>query len=181
MNRPWGLSSTLRQIKNLLSVEDFQGLLGPIILDQFEGRTLQMSVQELREAFEGIPGAKDFTISYASNGNQIVHAGDKLIEIGPMAGHEEIRLALLNPTVKTENTKVIMVSPLQGLGQKFGKLKHDAEIDASKLGARIDELSGRKDRAVARSHQFLDGHEHDIKDIESFVSEVEQATNGGPA
>ncbi len=70
-----------------------------------------------------------------------------------------------------------MASPLQGLGQKLAKLKHDAEFDAQKLGARIDEVAGRKDAAISKSHAVLDTQEKDIGDIESFVTEIEKATN----
>lgn len=70
------------------------------------------------------------------------------------------------------------VSPLQGIGQKLAKLKHDAELDAQKLGGRVDDLAGRKDAAVAKANSALDPQERDIADIEQFVTDIEKATNG---
>jgi hypothetical protein len=98
-----------------------------------------------------------------------------------MASNDEIRVALQNPFVRTENTKVTMTSPLQGIGQKLKKLKHDAELDANKLGQRIDAVAARKDAAITGANKAVDGQETDIKDIEDFVTDIEKATNGPPA
>lgn len=135
-----------------------------------------MSVQDLKDALRDIPGIEGLTITYAPNGNQVLTVGAKSVEVGPMASNDEIRLALQNPTIRTENTKVRM-SPLQGVGQKLSKLKHAAEFDAQKLASRIDALESRKDAAVQKSNTLLDGHERDVADIETFVTEMEQATN----
>lgn len=70
-----------------------------------------------------------------------------------------------------------MGSPLQGIGQKLAKLRHDAELDASKIGERVDTISARKDAAVSKVHTGLDGQERDIADIEQFVVDMEKATN----
>ncbi len=140
-----------------------------------------MLIHEMREALKGIPGYESLTIDYHDDGTQTLTLGDKVLQVGPMASNDEIRAALRNPTVPTQNTKVTMASPLQGFGQKLSKLKHDTEFDATKLAARVDALAARKDAAMAKSTKYLDGHEQDIVDIEKFVTEVEQATNGGPA
>src|SRR5262245_44905137 len=113
-----------------------------------------MAMGDIREFLKDIPGADRLSMTYAANGNQIFHLGDKSVEVSPIASNEEIRQALVNPTVPTANTKVTVKpmsgSALQGFGQKLSKLKHDAEFDAGKLAARVDSLSARKDAAIAK-------------------------------
>lgn len=177
MNRVWVSAHIARQRKILLSTEDFKGLLGPIILNQFEGRAFDpMSFQELKQVFPELTA-----VSYAPSGNQILHVGDKLLEVGPMASNDEIRLALANPAVRTENTKVTikMQKPWQGLAQKVGKMVHDAELHASKISARVDAVGPRMENAAAKVNAVLDGHEKDVADVESFAAEMEKLTNGG--
>jgi hypothetical protein len=167
--------------KTLLSQDDFEGLIARILLKEYPDRA--MSVAELKDFLPDIPGLDTMTMTYAPSGNQILHIGDLDLEVGPMASHEEIRLALVNPTVKTANTKVTvkpMTKPWQGLAQKVGKLVHDAQAHAAKISARVDAAGPRMETAVGRVNTYLDGHEHDIKDVEDFAAEMEGATNGGP-
>ena len=139
--------------------------------------TPEMSADELRDALKGMRGSESLTIGYAANGNQIVTMDGKTIEVGPMASNGEILAALQNPFVPTANTKVKMVSPLQGIGQKLAKLKHDAELDAVELSKIVDDLATRKDAAVGKAKTALQGQGKDIEDIEAFVTDVEKATN----
>jgi hypothetical protein len=139
--------------------------------------TPEMSAYELREALKGIPGSEDLTIGRSPNGNQIITIGDKTLEVSPMASNDEIILALQNPFIRTENTKITMASPLQGIGQKLAKLKHDAELDAVELSKTVDDLAARKDVAIGKAKTTLQGQGNDIADIEAFVSDVEKATN----
>ncbi len=146
--------------------------------------TPEMSVYELKEALKDITGIDTLTIQSASNGNQVLTIGDRTLEVSPAASHDEIRLALQNPVIRTENTKLTekpkMVSKLQGVASRLAQLKHDSEFDAEKLLTRVDGVFTRKDAAFAKSHKFLDGHEKDLGDVEGFISEIEQATNGAP-
>jgi hypothetical protein len=134
--------------------------------------TPEMAIWELKQAF---PGLK--TVSPAPNGNQILHFEDRDLEVGPMASNAEIRAALQNPFVRTENTRVTMASPFQGVGQKLGLLKHNAEANAKKIADKVEALSTRMEVAVAKSTQHLDAQEKDIVDVENFVADIEKATN----
>lgn len=160
-----------------LTQSDFEGLIGPIILTEFEGRTLNpMSVQELKEALG--PEATNLTITYAPNGNQILHVGDKIIEVGPSASNAEIKAAIQNPTIPTANTKIQMAkSPLQGLGQKLGLLAHNAQLDAKKISAKVDDLEARRQAATPKVLAGLDAQGQDIGELETFVADLEKATN----
>ena len=131
-----------------------------------------MAIWELKQAFPGLQ-----TVSLAPNGNQIFHFEDRELEVGPMASNAEIRAALENPFIRTENTKVTMASPLQGIGQKLSLLKHNAELGANKIAARVDALAPRLDTAVNGAMGALDAQEKDIADVETFVTEIEKATN----
>jgi hypothetical protein len=132
----------------------------------------EMAMWELKQAFPGLQ-----TVSTAPNGNQIFNFADKSIEVGPMASNDEIAVALENPFIKTENTRITMASPLQGVGQKLGLLKHSAEANAKKIADKVEALSTRMDAAVAKTTQALDAQEKDVVDIETFVADVEKATN----
>jgi hypothetical protein len=65
----------------------------------------EMSVLELKAALRDIVGSDQLTISYAPNGNQLIEIDGRTIEVGPMASNDEIRVALQNPFIRTENTK----------------------------------------------------------------------------
>jgi hypothetical protein len=132
----------------------------------------EMAMWELKQAFPGLQ-----TISTTPSGNQIFHFPDRDLEVGPMASNAEIATALQNPFVRTENTRIIMASPLQGVGQKLGLLKHSAEANAKKIADKVDALAARMDVAVAKSTQHLDAQEKDIVDVETFVADIEKATN----
>jgi hypothetical protein len=61
----------------------------------------EMAMWELKQAFPGLQ-----TVSTAPNGNQIFNFADRSIEVGPMASNDEIAVALQNPFIKTENTRL---------------------------------------------------------------------------
>jgi hypothetical protein len=136
-----------------------------------------MSAYELQAALKDITGSEQLTISYAQNGNQLIHIGDRTVEVGPMASNDEIRLALQNPFIRTENTKVTMASPLQGIGQRLGLAKHNAEADAKLISAKVDELEARRQAATPKVMAGLEAQGADLKELETFVADIEQATN----
>lgn len=161
-----------------LTQSDFEGLIGPIILTEFEGRTLNpMSVQELKEALG--PEATNLTITYAANGNQILHVGDKIIEIGPMASTDEIRAAIQNPTIPTANTKMSIS------GYEPGSIR--AKLEALKTAGknRRDAALGKLDEAGSK-HEAVSAEIEVIakaieKEADDALAEFAQFTNGGPA
>jgi hypothetical protein len=140
-----------------------------------------MSVLELKAALTDVSGVEDLTISYASNGNQVIHIGDKAVEVGPMASNDEIRLALQNPFVRTENTKIMSITGLQSgafqaklaeMRQKIAdsQAKGLAKIDAA-VTAGAAELDAAADGAAAKAN----------KEIADALQEFGLTTNGGPA
>jgi hypothetical protein len=173
------MRNTWRRKPTLLNQNDLDWFAARLSIAVYDVNriTPEMSAYELQSALKDITGSEQLTISYAQNGNQLIHIGDRTVEVGPMASNDEIRTALLNPFIPTANTKVKMASPLQGIGQKLAKLKHDAAFDAEKLGSRIDAVAARKDAAVAKANGGLDVTERDIADVEAFAADIEQATN----
>ncbi len=143
-----------------------------------------MSISDLRQALIGIPGVEDLTVGYASNGNQLINVGDRTLEVAPMASNEEIRLALLNPFVRTENT-IMSVNPIDRLKEKLakaagvgGRVAAKIESKADALIAREGELSTKSDRAFAGHEAIVDSANVVLDDIEASLN---QLSNGGPA
>lgn len=143
-----------------------------------------MSIQELKEAFRGVPGIDGLTISYASNGNQILHVGDKSVEVSPMASNEEIRAALQNPFVPTANTKMT-VNPIDRLKAKLAQAAGVGGRVAAKIEAKADALIAREGQLDAKADQAFAGHEA-IADaanteLDTIEAALNQLSNGGPA
>lgn len=67
-----------------------------------------------------------------------------------------------------------------GIGKALGQLKHDLHDKGMKLVDKIHGVRDRGDKAFEKAHAHVDGQAREIKDVEDFVSEVEEATNGGP-
>jgi len=139
--------------------------------------TPEMSAYELREALKGIPGSEDLTIGRADNGNQIIHIGDKTLEVSPMASNDEIILALQNPFIRTENTKM----SITGATHLADSIK--AKIQAAK--DRMAKSTSNTDAALAKLNSAADQADVVSKSIEKeaddLVASLGQFTNGGPA
>ncbi|MDE5451316.1 hypothetical protein GWE18_00295 [Bradyrhizobium sp. CSA112] len=134
-----------------------------------------MSAYELKAALKGIEGSEHLTVSYASNGNQILHVGDKEIEVGPMASNDEIRLALLNPFIKTENTKMSITGIRPG--DVKGILQKVRDRQAGSL-ARVGELASKSEEVA----QAMDGvTSAGIRELDDQLAELGQFSNLGPA
>lgn len=133
-----------------------------------------MSVLELKAALKGVEGSETLTMSYASNGNQLFHIGDKTLEVGPMASNEEIRLAALNPFIKTENTKMSItgIKP----GDVKGILQGVRDRQAGSL-AKVSELAA-KSEMVAQAMDGVTGAV--IKELDDTLAELGQFSNLGP-
>jgi hypothetical protein len=138
-----------------------------------------MPIQDIIEFLKPeVSGADGLSMTYAANQNQVFHIGDKSVEVSPMASNEEIKAAFLNPFIPTKNTTVTMAkSPLAGIGQKLGLLKHNAELDAQEISAKVDELDARRAAAKPKVMAGLEAQGQDLGELETFVTDLEKATN----
>lgn len=136
-----------------------------------------MSAFELREALRGIPGSEDLTISRAPNGNQVIHLGDRNLEVGPTASNDEIITALQNPFIRTENTRMSIT------GASFLADSIKAKIQAAK--ARMAASTSNTDAALAKLNAAADHADSVSQAIEAeadaLTKELGQFSNGGPA
>jgi len=139
--------------------------------------TPEMSAYELREALKGIPGSEDLTIGRADNGNQIIHIGDKTLEVSPMASNDEIILALQNPFIRTENTKMAITDA--------GKLATSIKDRIQAAKDRVAAVSANTDQALKKLNDAADTGDKIAKQIEAEAddlhSQLGQFSNGGPA
>lgn len=69
---------------------------------------------------------------------------------------------------------------LQGLAAKIGKLQHDAEAEAEKLDAKVEEVAAKLPDVFSGAHKSLDGLAIQVSDVEKLLDEVKAVTNGGP-
>lgn len=158
----------------MLTQQDLEGLIGPILLSEYPDRKLNpMSVQELKEALRDIPGSNEITISYAPNGNQILHLGDKQVEIGPMASNDEIRAVLQNPFIPTANTKM-SITGANSLKAKFEAAKARKAAIESRVETALTSYNGAADIAESAIKSLED-------DAAALQAEVSAFTNGAPA
>lgn len=136
--------------------------------------TPEMAIWELKQAFPGLQ-----TVSTAPNGNQVLNFADKSIEVGPMASNHEIAVALENPFIKTENTKMSVT------GYKPGAIK--AALEAAKkqaqeeLTAAMGTLSEAQVKAAEVPAAIKAVAGQIKKEAEDALQEFAEYTNGGPA
>lgn len=136
--------------------------------------TPEMSVLELRAAFKGIEGSESLTMSYAPNGNQLIHIGDKTLEVGPMASNDEIAVALQNPFIRTENTKMSITGIRPG--DVKGILQKVRDRQAGSL-AKVGELATKSEEVA----QAMDGvTSAGIRELDDTLAELGQFSNLGP-
>jgi len=139
-----------------------------------------MLIHDMREALKDIPGYEDLEIEYEPNGHQKLHIDGKVLEVGPMASNAEIRAALQNPFIRTENTKIMSIS-----GYEPGSIK--AKLEALKVAGKQ-----RRDAALAKLDDAGKKHEAVSAEIETIAKQIEkeaddaiqefaQFTNGAPA
>ncbi|OAF05449.1 hypothetical protein AYJ54_00655 [Bradyrhizobium centrolobii] len=136
-----------------------------------------MSVSELRQAFKDLPGSENLIVSYADNGNQIIQIGDKSVEVGPMASNDEIRLALQNPFIRTENTKVSVTGAkflAEQIRTQLAAAKAELATAGTDMAAAMTEL---QDTVVEAKNQ--------VKAVKDETADLKAAlglnSNGGPA
>lgn len=139
-----------------------------------------MLIHEMREALKGIPGYENLEIEYEPNGHQKLTIDGKTLEVGPMASNEEIRLALQNPFIRTENTKLTPMS-ITGAHTLSDSIK--AKIQAAK--DRMAKSTQNTDTALAKFNSAVDVADSVSASIEKeaddLVAQLGQFTNGAPA
>ncbi|MCK1479313.1 hypothetical protein IVB27_32385 [Bradyrhizobium sp. 197] len=137
-----------------------------------------MSYRDLREAFRDIPGVETLQVSRAENGNQIITIENRSVEVGPMASNDEIRFALLNPWIRTENTRMSITGYEPGTIQaKLADIKQKA---ADRRAASMAKL----DAALAKTATVDDQLEAEAsrieKEADAALHEFAAFTNGSP-
>jgi len=163
----------------MLTERDLAGLFGRVILTQFSDRTIaDMSALELREALQGIPGAATLTVSYnIDNGNQVIHCGDKSVEVGPMASYDEIRAALTNPFVPTANTQVSVANPADRLKDKLARVGGLANKLTAKIESKADALLAKGDALDAKTDETFAKHEAVAETVDGQLNDLDHALN----
>jgi hypothetical protein len=137
----------------------------------------EMLIHEMREALKDIPGLENLIIEYEPSGHQLLHIDGKTLEVGPMASNAEIRLALQNPFIRTENTTMSIT------GASFLADSIKAKIQAAK--DRVAKSTAGTDAALAKLNSAADHADQVSKSIEAeadaLTAELGQFSNGGPA
>lgn len=135
-----------------------------------------MSVYELKQALFDIPGIDNLTLGYAPDGNQIITLGDKQLEVSPMASNDEIRAALSNPFVRTENTRM----SITGATHLADSIK--AKIQAAK--DRMANATTNTDAALAKLNVAADAADQVsnsiAKEADDLMAQIGQFSNGAP-
>ncbi len=90
----------------------------------------------------------------------------------------EIIIQLCRMQVQREREK-LMTPKLRGVRASMDKLRHALDRDAEKLAARIDAADVKREVVFEASHGIVASVERDLKDVEDFVSDLENS-NGGP-
>jgi hypothetical protein len=138
-----------------------------------------MSVHELKDALREMPGIEDLTVSYASNGNQIISLAGRTTEVGPMASNEEIAQALANPFIKSETSAMSITGYAPGAIQaKLDALKQKAAERRSQSMAKLDGA----DAKLASVDTAIEAYAAQLeKEADDALQEFAVHTNGGPA
>jgi hypothetical protein len=157
-----------------LSKNDLDWFAARLSIAVYETKRLspEMSVLELREALRDIEGSDGLTISYAGNGNQVIHIGDKSVEVGPMASNDEIKTALLNPFIPTANTKM-SITGANSLKAKFEAAKQRKAAIEARVESALSSYNGAADIAESAIKSLED-------DAAALQAEVSGFTNGAP-
>jgi hypothetical protein len=133
-----------------------------------------MALWEYQQAFPGL-----LTISNTPNGSQIFHFEGRDLEVGPMASNHEITLALQNPFVRTENTRMSISGYEPGaIRDKLNALKVKGKQRRDEAIAKLDE-AGKKHEAVSEEIERVAGQIE--KEADAAIAEFAEFTNGGPA
>jgi hypothetical protein len=69
---------------------------------------------------------------------------------------------------------------LQGLAEKIKKLQHEAEAEAVKLDAKVEEVAAKLPTVFSGAHGAIDGLASQVGDVEKLLEAVQAVSNGGP-
>ena len=136
-----------------------------------------MSISDLREALSDIPGARDLTLGYGADGNQVVTIGDRSVEVGPMASNEEIRDALQSPSVTEKPLMTISGYEPGSIREKLSALKEKGRQRRDAALAKLDD-AGKKHEAVSEEIEKIAAQIE--KEADDALQEFASFTNGGP-
>jgi hypothetical protein len=171
------MRNTWRRKPTLLNQNDLDWFAARLSIAVYDVNriTPEMSAYELQAALKDITGSEQLTISYAQNGNQLIHIGDRTVEVGPMASNDEIRLALQNPFIRTENTKM-SVSPLNRLKEKALQARSVApdairafEADLDSIIAEKPVIDQKRVDAVSPHKEAIAGVKGELDDLKSAI------------
>ena len=131
-----------------------------------------MGVLELKESLRDVQGIDGLTLSYAPNGNQVLHLAGQQVEVPPMASPAEIRFALQNPFIPKKNASM-SITGVNSLKDKFEAAKQ-----------RKAAIEARVETALTSYNSAADIAESAIKSLEddaaALQAEVAGFTNGAP-
>ena len=138
-----------------------------------------MSVQDLKEALRDIPGASDLTVSYARNGDQVIHLAGKRVEVGPMASNDEIRTALQNPFVPRATTNMSVTGLQSGAFQsKLAEMRKRIANSQTAGLAKIDAVMSDGEKKLEAAAEGVAKQAQ--SEVDNALQEFATMTNGGP-
>jgi hypothetical protein len=174
------MRNTWRRKRTLLNQNDLDWFAARLSIAVYDVTriTPEMSAYELQAALKDITGSEQLTISYAQNGNQLIHIGDRTVEVGPMASNDEIRLALQNPWIKTENTKVSISGYQPGaIRDRLNALKEKGRQRRDEALSKLDDAGKKHEAVSAEIEQIASKLE---KEADDALQEFAEFSNGGP-
>ena len=133
----------------------------------------EMSIYELRQALRDIPGIETLTVEHRLFCT-LLHIDGRTLQVSPGASNEEIRLALQNPFVRTENTKMsitnIKPGEVKGLLQKVRDRQAASLAKVASLAAKSEEVAAKMDAVTSTAD----------KELDTALAELGQFSNLGP-
>jgi hypothetical protein len=131
----------------------------------------EMAMWELKQAFPGLQ-----TVSHAENGNQIFNFADKSIEVGPMASNDEIAVALENPFIRTENTRLTL-GAIDRLREKALQAKGVVPRVVASIEAELDEVIAAEADITKQKDEAFAPHKAALAETKAELDGVKDALN----
>jgi hypothetical protein len=131
----------------------------------------EMAMWELKQAFPGLQ-----TVSTAPNGNQIFNFADKSIEVGPMASNDEIAVALENPFIRTENTRLTL-GAIDRLREKALQAKGVVPRVVASIEAELDEVIAAEADITKQKDEAFAPHKAALAETKAELDGVKDALN----
>jgi hypothetical protein len=131
----------------------------------------EMAMWELKQAFPGLQ-----TVSTAPNGNQIFNFADKSIEVGPMASNDEIAVALENPFIRTENTRLTL-GAIDRLREKALQAKGVVPRVVASIEAELDDVIAAEADLAKQKDEAFAPHKAALAETKAELDGVKDALN----